>query len=180
MRPRGDNARLCADCDKLVHDLSGMTEPQARALLRRPRTEGLCIRYLHDEQGNVWFRGNAPTPIVAASRLARRGVAALASAAALVAVPSLIEACGGASPYGVGSDGGYAPLNLAAPGVGAPATDASPENAGPEAAAPEAGSAEAASPEAASPEGASPDSAPRAGAGDAQPEGAAQAEGGDR
>jgi hypothetical protein len=146
MRPQGGTARLCADCNKLVHDLSGMTEPRARALLGRPRNEGLCIRYLHDEQGNIWFRGSALAGIVAPGRLVRRGLAALAGAAALVAVPSLLEACGGASPNDPASAGGTAQLTPAAPTVATPADDASPGDAQREAAPAEpvdAGNAEA-------------------------------------
>src|SRR5581483_9550279 len=83
MDPRGDTKRMCGECNKLVHDLSSMTEGQARALLARPRNEGLCIRYLHDVHGNVWFEGQAP--VVPVGHLVRRGVSMLAGAAALVA-----------------------------------------------------------------------------------------------
>ncbi len=104
MDPRGDTKRMCGECNKLVHDLSSMTEAQARALLARPRSEGLCIRYLHDVHGNVWFERQAP--ILPVSRLVRRGVGVLAGTAALVAMPALIEACGGApSSSAVAQDG---------------------------------------------------------------------------
>jgi hypothetical protein len=95
MSPRG-TARFCSACDKVVHDLSSMSEGQARALLRDRSTEGLCIRYLHDERGEIWFGGAGPG-LVPATRLARRG-AAMAAAAALVLAPVLTEACGGAAP----------------------------------------------------------------------------------
>jgi hypothetical protein len=94
MSPRG-KARLCGSCDKLVHDLSSMSEPEARKLLGAPRTEGLCIRYLHDQTGEIWFRDRAP--LVPANHLVRR--ASMAAAAVAVAlVPALTEACGGAGP----------------------------------------------------------------------------------
>ncbi len=95
MSPRG-KARLCGQCDKLVHDLSAMTEGAARALLQTRPTEGLCIRYLHDATGEIWF-GARTERVVPANRLARRGAAAM-SAAALLLVPVLTEACGGAAP----------------------------------------------------------------------------------
>jgi hypothetical protein len=95
MSPRG-KARLCGQCDKLVYDLSAMTELDARALLKTRPTEGLCVRYLHDATGEIWF-GARDERVVAASRLVRRGAAAM-SAAALVLVPALTEACGGAAP----------------------------------------------------------------------------------
>jgi hypothetical protein len=94
MVPLGRRVRLCGQCTKVVHDLSSMTESGARALLRRPRNEGLCIRYLHDIHGNVWFGDREPSRMAPAGRLARRGLAALA----IAAVPALLEACGGASP----------------------------------------------------------------------------------
>jgi hypothetical protein len=95
MSPRG-KARLCGQCDKLVHDLSAMTERDARALLKTRPTEGLCVRYLHDATGEIWFGARAER-VVPASRLVGRG-AAMMSAAALVLVPALTEACGGAAP----------------------------------------------------------------------------------
>jgi hypothetical protein len=96
MTPRG-KARLCETCDKLVHDLSGRSEEEARALLGAPRTDGLCIRYLHDADGNIWFDSAGRDRLVPPQRLARG--TAIAAAVALVAAPVLIEACGGANPY---------------------------------------------------------------------------------
>jgi hypothetical protein len=99
MSPRG-TARFCGACDKLVHDLSAMSEREARSLLRARSTEGLCVRYLHDANGDIWFGGRSPggaAGLVPAARLARHG-AAMAAAAALVLTPVLTEACGGAGP----------------------------------------------------------------------------------
>jgi hypothetical protein len=97
MSPRG-TARFCGACDKLVHDLSALSEREARSLLRARSTEGLCIRYLHDANGDIWFGGRgarAAAGLVPAARLARHGAAL---AAALVLTPVLTEACGGAAP----------------------------------------------------------------------------------
>jgi hypothetical protein len=91
---------LCGECDKVVHDLSALSEREARSLLRARSTEGLCIRYLHDANGDIWFGGRGPgeaAGLVPVARLARRG-AAMAAAAALVLTPVLTEACGGAGP----------------------------------------------------------------------------------
>jgi hypothetical protein len=93
MDPRG-TARFCGSCNKLVHDLSLLGEAKARALLRSA-PESLCVRYLHDETGKIWF-GEAPTKLVATDRLTR-GKRAMA-AAALAVTPMLIQACGGADP----------------------------------------------------------------------------------
>jgi hypothetical protein len=96
MAPRG-TARLCDTCDKLVHNLSAMNEAEARALLLRRPDDGLCIRYLYDAGGAIWFGDASSGPVVPARRLARRA-AAVVAAATLLAVPALTEACGGAGP----------------------------------------------------------------------------------
>src|SRR5690349_24905398 len=54
MTPAGKK-RFCADCKKHVHDLSRMSEEEARALMSAPSTEGLCVRYVYDELGKVVF-----------------------------------------------------------------------------------------------------------------------------
>ena len=94
MAPRG-SARFCGSCEKLVHDLSALSEPAARALLRQS-SESLCVRYLHDASGEIWFSGGQK--LVPVPRLTRRkrGLAA----AALTVVPVLFQACGGADAYG--------------------------------------------------------------------------------
>lgn len=86
--------RFCAECKKHVHDLSQMTRAEARALLASPATEGLCVRYLHDERGEVWFAPEA-APLVAPGRLAR--MKRFAMAAAAVAAPLSLTACMGAA-----------------------------------------------------------------------------------
>lgn len=99
MDPRG-TARFCGSCEKLVHDLSAMSERKARALLSTS-SEALCVRYLHDATGEIWF---APErrPLIGGDRLAR-GKRGLAAAALLAAAPALFQACGGAD------NGGYGP-----------------------------------------------------------------------
>jgi hypothetical protein len=121
MQPRG-RARLCAQCDKLVYDLSSLSERDARALLRRPANESLCIRYLHDTEGNIRF-GEEPTErVIPASRLSGGRVAMAAAATALAFGSMLVEACGGASPY----DDAYSRTSDAGPGnrVAAPVATA--------------------------------------------------------
>lgn len=91
MDPRG-SARLCGQCDKLVHDLSGMGERAARELLGS--TSGsLCVRYLYDATGQIWFEGKQDLVPPAALHRKRRG---LAAAAVMAAAPLLFQACGGA------------------------------------------------------------------------------------
>lgn len=91
MAPNG-GGRLCATCDKVVHDLSTMSETRARRLLATKKD--LCVRYLFDEHGNVWFAGDAP-PL--ASRLLNRAKRGVAVAAAL-ASPLALQACMGTMP----------------------------------------------------------------------------------
>lgn len=76
-----DGGRFCGDCKKVVRDISKMSEEEARALLRTPRREGLCIRYLTDRDGKIVFEKS----LVPVSRLTR--------AAALIALPFATQAC---------------------------------------------------------------------------------------
>jgi hypothetical protein len=94
MDPRG-SARFCGSCEKLVHDLSALSEPEARALLRDSR-EAVCVRYLHDASGEIWFSGGQKLVPVPHLTRGKHGLAA----AALAAVPLLFQACGGADAYG--------------------------------------------------------------------------------
>ena len=91
MRREGKR-RFCADCKKHVHDLSSMDEVEARALLASSETEGLCVRFLYDENGKVLFADDArlvaPRALVRAKRLA--------TAAAALALPLSLTACMGA------------------------------------------------------------------------------------
>jgi hypothetical protein len=109
MDPRG-RARLCRSCDKLVHDLSGMSEGEAGQLLAQTPTS-LCVRYLYDATGKIWFTDDL-CQVVPRERLSRgaRGVVALS---ALVAAPLLFQACGGAD----NSDWRYPPAQDADGGV---------------------------------------------------------------
>lgn len=89
-------SRFCGECEKHVHELSALTELEARRLLASPATEGLCVRYLYDDAGNVRF---APEPtderaLVAPSRLAR--AKRYVAAATALALPMSLTACMGA------------------------------------------------------------------------------------
>jgi hypothetical protein len=98
MKPLG-TARLCEACDRVVHNLSALGEGEARALLRRRENERLCIRYLHDAQGNVWFGEGGREHLLPPERILRGGLARVARATAVAIAPLLIEACGGANPF---------------------------------------------------------------------------------
>jgi len=84
-------ARLCGACDKLVHDLSSMSEQRAKRLLASK--ENLCVRYLFDEHGNIWFAGDRPPLAARLLNRAKRG----AAAAAILVAPFTLQACMGAA-----------------------------------------------------------------------------------
>lgn len=86
--------RFCDACKKHVHDLSQMSEPEARAVVDAPPAEGLCVRYLYDAFGNVLF-DMVDTRIVPASRLVR-AKQTLAKGAAMAGLALSVTACMGA------------------------------------------------------------------------------------
>ncbi len=55
-----ERGRFCQVCVKQVHDLSSMTEPQARAVLREAEGSRICVRYRHDDEGRIRFADRAP------------------------------------------------------------------------------------------------------------------------
>lgn len=127
MTPDG-GGRLCATCDKVVHDLSSMSEQRAKHLLSSKRN--LCVRYLFDEHGNIWFEGARPPLAARLLNRAKRGVIA----AATIASPLLLQACMGAAlgddvdpstQPDAGDDGGYV---IAHPEPGDASNDAAETN----------------------------------------------------
>ncbi len=90
MSPR-EKSRFCGECKKVVHDLRSMKEKDAKKLLSTPATEGLCVRYMYDEQGNVWFQD---TMFMRTEGLLRN----VAATAALAAAPFLTACMGSAAP----------------------------------------------------------------------------------
>jgi hypothetical protein len=90
MKPSDRNRkRFCDTCKKHVHDLSAMSKDEARAVLASASAEGLCVRFLYDEYGDVVFQKQtiAPSFLVRARRLATYAVAA--------AIPATLTACMG-------------------------------------------------------------------------------------
>ncbi len=86
-----DRGRFCGACRKIVHDMSRMTEPEARALLASS-PEGLCVRYIHDARGEIVFRRPA-RDLVPAARLVKQA----AMVAMAVTLPLASFACMGAT-----------------------------------------------------------------------------------
>lgn len=85
MREVPDSAdRFCETCEKTVHNLSGRTREEIRALLKS--TPNLCVRYLYEPHRGLVRDG------------ATRTLTRFAAAAALVTAPTLLQACGGLGP----------------------------------------------------------------------------------
>ncbi len=80
----------CSHCDKNVHNLSTMTERDARAFLREHAGEKLCVTYARTKDGVVQFKPErTPAPaaqIVPLNRLTRRPAAAAAGFGLAVAL----------------------------------------------------------------------------------------------
>lgn len=125
MTPEG-GGRLCATCDKVVHDLSSMSEARAKRLLASKGN--LCVRYLFDERGNVWFAGETPPLAARLLNRAKRGAVLVAALAA----PLSLQACMGSMPAGdepieTTSDAGRA---VGQPSVDVDGGDASADDGG--------------------------------------------------
>jgi hypothetical protein len=81
MSQAGDAQRFCDVCVKQVHDLSALTEPQARTVLADESAKGrVCVRYKADRDGNIKFK----VETVSASSLWRMTLAAAGMSLALL------------------------------------------------------------------------------------------------
>ncbi|MFV8756775.1 hypothetical protein ACNOYE_40035 [Nannocystaceae bacterium ST9] len=92
-------SRFCGSCAKHVHDVSAMSEPEARAVLAEESKRGrVCVRYTVDSRtGAIKYKVEtvgAPTPTGFSSLLA----------AASVAVALLGSGCTGSEPTRVEAD----------------------------------------------------------------------------
>ena len=75
MQPR-ERGRFCDRCSKDVHDLSSMTEDEARAFLRERAGTRVCVNYRHHEDGRIQFRAPSRVAAAAAAALAASALAA--------------------------------------------------------------------------------------------------------
>ena len=51
----GDGTSHCSICPKRVHHLSQMTEAAGMALIKRSKTEDVCVQYIANRRGHVQF-----------------------------------------------------------------------------------------------------------------------------
>ncbi len=91
-----DKGRFCGDCKKVVRDLSKMSELDARALVASSKGADLCVRYLYDRHGKIFFAGDHRASGLLPQSLLNRAKRT-AMAAATLAVPMFLQACS-ASP----------------------------------------------------------------------------------
>ncbi len=87
-----DGGRFCGDCKKVVRDVSSMGESEATALLHGPSTNDLCVRYLVDRHGNIFFAQPTPKSDLVAPSLLLRAKRAVRTAVAMAA-PLAAMAC---------------------------------------------------------------------------------------
>ncbi len=85
----GDGTSRCSLCPKRVHHLSQMTEDAGMALIKRSKTEDICVQYTANRRGHVQFapaiRAAAAASFLALSPMAMAdGGDAIASALAEV------------------------------------------------------------------------------------------------
>ena len=82
MRPSA-TGRYCGECEQHVHDLSSMTERQARRLMARAAEERLCVSYVADADGSLRTAPERPSAWVPLQRLVRKARPAALAASAL-------------------------------------------------------------------------------------------------
>ncbi len=73
-----EGGRFCGECKKVVRDLSKLTRAEARKLVVE-RSGDLCVRYVHNAKGDVFF-ADMPSNVVPASMVNRAARAAFAAA----------------------------------------------------------------------------------------------------
>lgn len=91
---RASKRAHCTHCEKSVHNLSNMTEDEARAFLRAQVGEKICVSYGRRADGAIAFRRSpSPAPTVVPIARLRRRSAAAAPAAAGLGLAAALAAC---------------------------------------------------------------------------------------
>lgn len=83
-----DKARHCAQCQKNVYNLSGMTRPEAETLIRE-KDGKVCIRFYRRTDGKI-MTTDCPVGLRALRRQAARLVAGIATLLAVLSCGSLL------------------------------------------------------------------------------------------
>jgi hypothetical protein len=82
-----DKTRHCAECQKNVYNLSGMTRPEAETLIRE-KDGNLCVRFYRRADGKI-MTTDCPVGLRALRRQAARLVAGIATMLAVLTCGSL-------------------------------------------------------------------------------------------
>lgn len=90
--------RFCGECSKHVHNLSAMTEPEAKAVLTT--VEQPCVRYTCNPDGTIRFRPTSRRVFLARTGMVAGGlmIGGLPAAASVAPIESG-EACGSKSLF---------------------------------------------------------------------------------
>lgn len=99
--------RFCGSCQKQVHDLSRMSEVEARLVVAKSATAPVCVRYLADRHGDVLL-GMLPSGFVPVANLraskSKRAALQVGALALSVATLAACTAATGAAPAPVVPD----------------------------------------------------------------------------
>ena len=89
----GSHQRFCDSCAKNVHDISSMTEVQARKTLDEERRKGrVCVRYQLDQDGEILFRPETIAAPIRTMAMAAGIALAVLGSGCTDATPDLVEA----------------------------------------------------------------------------------------
>jgi len=109
---RGSKVSHCSHCDKNVHNLSMMTERDAKALLDERAGTKLCVTYARDKSGKVQFKPEPAPQLIPLGRLTRRPAAAAAGLGLAMALAACTPHAGDSAPDDR--------VHIEAGGIGAP------------------------------------------------------------
>ena len=87
----GGEKRFCGSCSKNVHDLSAMTEPEAKQVLKE--VEKPCVRYTCNSDGTIRFKPTRRVFLSQAGLVAGGLMVGLPAAASVVPAPSVGDSC---------------------------------------------------------------------------------------
>jgi len=98
--------RFCDQCSKHVHDLTSLTEAEAREILARAAGERICVRYRVDGSGTLKFRQPAQNTqvepaLVPVGALRRRPIPSRVAPIAAAPAAALAFALAACTPHGV-------------------------------------------------------------------------------
>lgn len=94
-----DKGRFCGDCKKVVRDLSKLSAVEAKTLVQSAHGGDLCVRYVHDRHGKVFFEEDLALRSGLLPRSFLNRARRTAVLAATLAVPAFLAGCT-SDPFG--------------------------------------------------------------------------------